>query len=410
METIVNHACGLDVHQASITACIMTEDIRKQINAFGTTTHEIERLKQWLLEYKITHVAMESTGVYWKPVFNIIGKDFELLLVNPQHIKNVPGRKTDVQDCEWICKLLQVGLLRASFIPKEDFRNLRDMTRYQKQLQRQIQNEKNRVHKLLQDANIKLTSVLSDIFGTAGTHVLNDLALGITDPIKLSKHFDFDKRLAAKKAQAQEALTGNLKHNHQIMLKKMLEYIQFVEVQIQDIEMQTTEIIKNYQKEYELLQTIPGVKEKGAKAILAEIGVDMKYFPDEKHLASWAGLCPGNYESAGIKKSSKITHGNVWLKTMIIECAWCAIRQKDHYLRSKYYKLVPRMGRKKALVAVGHKLLIACYHILKNKVEYKDLGVDYLIKNKEEKLLKHYIKKLTKLGYQARLQPIQVMA
>lgn len=305
METIVKYACGLDVHQASITACIMTVNIKKQISTFGTTTNELERLKQWLFDHRVTHVAMESTGVFWKPVFNIIGEDFELLLVNPKHIKNVPGRKTDVMDCEWICKLLQVGLLRASFIPKEDFRNLRALTRYQKQLQNQIQGEKNRVHKLLQEANIKLTSVLSDIFGFAGLNILNDLSRGITNPITLSNHFDFDKRLAAKKAQAQEALTGRFDRYHQFLLKKMLNYIQFIESQVQDIEKQASTIVKKYKQEYELLQTIPGVKEKGAKAILAEIGVEMSYFPDEKHLASWAGLCPGNNESAGKKKVQK---------------------------------------------------------------------------------------------------------
>lgn len=302
METIVQRACGLDVHQASITACIIRQGTKKQIETFGTTTCELESLREWLHEHKITHVAMESTGVYWKPVFNIIGEDFELLLVNARHIKNVPGRKTDVQDCEWICKLLRAGLLKGSFIPKEDIRELRNLTRYQKQLQHQIQNEKNRVHRILQEANIKITSVLSDIFGVAGLNILNDLAKGITDPGKLSSHFDHNKRLAGKKPQALEALKGRFKEHHQFMLKTMLDHISFLQGQIADIELQVAERIKGHQQDHELLQTIPGIKEKAANAIIAEIGTDMGQFPDEKHLSSWAGLCPGNNESAGKKK------------------------------------------------------------------------------------------------------------
>jgi transposase len=303
METMVQRACGLDVHQASVMACIMRQGIEKQIESFGTTTDELERLRIWLHEHKISHVAMESTGVYWKPVFNILGEEFELLLVNARHIKNVPGRKTDVQDCEWICKLLRAGLLQASFIPKEDIRHLRNLTRYQKQLQHQIQNEKNRVHKLLQEANIKITSVLSDIFGVAGLKILQDLSKGITDPVRLSRYFNDNKRLAVKKTEALQALKGSFKAHHQFMLKTMLNHISFLQEQIADIEVQVAELIKNYQEEHQLLQTIPGVKEKAANAIIAELGTDMSQFPDEKHLVSWAGLCPGNNESAGKKKA-----------------------------------------------------------------------------------------------------------
>lgn len=301
METLVKRACGLDVHQQSVMACIMRQGVKKQIEAFGTTTAELERLRDWLHEHQITHVAMESTGVYWKPVFNIIGEDFELLLVNARHIKNVPGRKTDVQDCEWICKLLRAGLLQASFIPPQDIRELRNLTRYQKQLQHQIQNEKNRVHKVLQEANIKLTSVLSDIFGVTGSKVLQDLADGVTDPVVLSNHFD--KYLRAKKAQALEALHGRLTKHHQFILTTMLDQLTFLSQQIERIEAQVAELIEQHQTEHELLQSIPGVKAKAASTILAELGADMQTFPDERHLASWAGLCPGNNESAGKKKA-----------------------------------------------------------------------------------------------------------
>lgn len=405
METIVKKACGLDVHQKIIVACIMRQGIKKQIKQFGTTTKELLLLKHWLQKNKITHVAMESTGVYWKPVFNILGDAFELLLVNARHIKNVPGRKTDVKDCEWICRLLRAGLLSGSFIPKEDIRRLRDLTRYQKKLQHQIQNEKNRAHKLLQDTNIKLTSVLSDIFGVTGRKILDMLSKGITQPEKLAEAFN--KYVSDKKEDGLEALEGKFTMHHQLILKSMLSHIDFLGHQIDGLEKQVMQLIKPYYLEYKLLQTIPGVKGKAANTIIAEIGADMETFADEKHLVSWAGLCPGHNESAGKKKRSRLTHGNNYLKAMLIECAWCAIRQKDTYLRAKYYSLIPRMGKKKALAAIAHKMLKACYFILKYKLEYKDLGPEYLSRNKKEELLKYYLKRLGKLGYTADLQPDQ---
>ena len=304
MNTIIENACGLDVHQESITACIHSGK-QKQIEKFGTTTQELEVLKNWLHEHEITHVAMESTGVYWKPVFNIIGEDFEILLVNARHIKHVPGRKTDIKDAEWICKLLRAGLLQGSFIPPENIRELRNLTRYQKQLKHQEQNERRRVHKLLQEANIKITSVLSDIFGVTGLKILKDLSKGITNAKKLSKHLEDNARLSKKKTQAIEALEGRLTENHQFMLKMMLNNLSHIENQIIAIEKKIAELMKDHQKEHELLQTIPGVSEKAANTIIAEIGTNMDAFPTAHHLASWAGLCPTNNESAGKKKAQK---------------------------------------------------------------------------------------------------------
>jgi transposase len=303
METLVQRACGLDVHQASITACIMRQGIERQIKTFGTMTSELLELKQWLKENQITHIAMESTGVYWKPVFNILTEeDWQLLLVNARHIKNVPGHKTDTQDSEWICKLLRAGLLKGSFIPPEDIRQLRDLTRYRKKLQHQVQNEKNRVHKILQEANIKLTSVLTDIFGATGMKILNALAKGVTDPVKLSNYFDEHGRVSHKKGQAKEALTGRFTSHHRFMLHKMLQYLGFLEQQIQDIERQTEQHLQKYQQQVEQLTTIPGIQQKATAAIIAEVGTTLESFPDEKHLASWSGLCPGHNESAGKKK------------------------------------------------------------------------------------------------------------
>ena len=304
MNTIIKNACGLDVHQATITACIHSGR-QKQIKEFGTTTQELEALKNWLHQHKITHVAMESTGVYWKPVFNIIGEDFEILLVNARHIKHVPGRKTDIKDAEWICKLLRAGLLQGSFIPPENIRELRNLTRYQKQLKHQEQNERRRVHKLLQEANIKITSVLSDIFGVTGLKILKDLSKGITDAKKLSKHLENNARLSKKKTQAIEALEGRFTKNHQFMLKMMLKNLSHIGNQIIAIEEEIAQLMKDHQKEHELLQTIPGVSTKVADTIIAEIGTNMDAFPTVHHLASWAGLCPTNNESAGKKKAQK---------------------------------------------------------------------------------------------------------
>lgn len=303
METIIMKACGLDVHQATVVACIQRQGYDKQIRTFGTTTEELETLKEWLKTEEISHIAMESTGVYWKPVFNVLEDSrWELLLVNARHIKNVPGRKTDAKDCEWICKLLRSGLLKGSFIPQEDIRQLRSYTRHQKTIQYQIQSEKNRIHKLLQECNIKITQVFSDVFGVTGMLILTDLSNGITDPNKLAKYMELNKRFIPRKEQAIACLNGKFTKHSQIMLKLMLETIDFYQKQFDVLEIEAQNLLQPYQVEYQLLQSIPGIKEKGAKHIIAELTANMSAFVDEKHLSSWAGLCPGNNESAGKKK------------------------------------------------------------------------------------------------------------
>ncbi|HEY4789404.1 MAG TPA: IS110 family transposase [Bacteroidales bacterium] len=304
MEVIITNGCGLDVHQATVVACVQKQGHNKQIKTFGTTTEELGKLKQWIKSEDVTHIAMESTGVFWKPVFHVLeDKQWEILLVNARHIKKVPGRKTDVQDCEWICKLLRSGLLKGSFIPQDDIRQLRSLTRHQKTLQHQIQNEKNRVHKLLQECNIKITQVLSDIFGLAGMNILNDLAKGITDANKLAVYMEHNKQLLRKKDEAIACLKGKFTHTHQIMLGTMLNTIAFYQKQIEILDKEVEKLLKPYRLEHELLQTIPGVRAKAASHIIAELSSNMEAFPDEKHLSSWAGLCPGNNESAGKKKA-----------------------------------------------------------------------------------------------------------
>jgi transposase len=301
MDNIIIKGCGLDVHQASITACIMRQGMQRQVMTFGTTTTALLSLKHWLMDHQITHIAMESTGVYWKPVFNVLGDDFKVLLVNARHIKNVPGRKTDVKDFEWICQLLRAGLLQGSFIPVEQIRQLRDLTRYQKTLQHEIQNQKNRIHKLLQDANIKITSVLSDIFGVTGLKILKGLSQGIADPHELSTYLHHS-RIKASREQAKEALTGYFSTHHRFLLNSTLKHIEFLQKEVDSMERQSDKIINHYQQEHKLLQTIPGIKQKAAKAFIAEIGTDINVFPSAQQLSSWAGLCPGNNESAGKKK------------------------------------------------------------------------------------------------------------
>lgn len=303
MDIIVERGCGLDVHKETVVACIDGNGIKKEVRTYRTLTNDLLKLKEWLKENRITHVAMESTGVYWKPVFNILEDSFEVILVNARHIKNVPGRKTDVQDSEWICKLLRNGLVKGSFIPPVDIRELRDLTRYRKKLVENISAEKNRVQKVLEDANIKLSSVVSNIAGVSSSEIIEELIKGkltIEEMSGLAKG-----RLIKKREEIKEALVGNFKVHHKFMIKTSLEHIKSMEKLITEIDTEIDKKLEKYKEEWELLQKIPGVKEQGAASIIAEIGVDMDKFPNELHLSSWAGVSPGNNESAGKKKVEK---------------------------------------------------------------------------------------------------------
>lgn len=395
-EQVIERGCGLDVHRDTVVATIQGKAIPTTTKTFSTFSADLQELKAWLKENNITHLAMESTGVYWKPIFNILGADFTILLVNARHIKNVPGQKTDKKDSKWLAKLLLAGLLKGSFIPNRTIRKLRDLTRYRSQLVGMLVSEKNRLLKILEDTNIKLSRVLSDPFCVSGRSIL-ELIIKQEDYQVEDLLVLVHARVKTPRETIRKALEGKLDEGHRFMLKVIMEHIQELEKRIASIDIEIQKVSRPYQEELALLQTIPGVGEKIAVGIIAEIGVDMEQFPSHKHLASWAGMSPGNNESAGKNRSGRINQGNKWLKTNLVEGAWSASRSKGTYLESKYRSLVRRKGPKKAIIAIGHKILTAVYYIIKYKKSYKELGSEYIDKFGKEKLIKFYKNQLSKL-------------
>ena len=405
MEEILDNCCGIDVHQESLTACIMKgsgKGMYKEIRAFSTFTDGIQQLGAWLREHGIHQAAIESTGVYWKPVFNILAEEkLDLMLVNARHVKNVPGRKTDVKDSEWLCKLLKNGLLERNFIPPEDMRNLRDLTRYRSKLVAIMASEKNRIIKVLETANIKLSTVLTDVFGESGKKIIEDLAKGITDPKKLVEHVV--GRVKHSKEDFNRALTGRVTKHHSFMIQQSLDHICYIGQLVEQVEKKINDITSRYAQELKLLQTVPGVSSTGAAIIMAEIGVNMDQFPSDQHISSWAGLCPGSYESAGKKKSTRILPGERSLKIILVQAAWAASRTKNTYLGAKYRRMASRISKKKALIALARIILVSIYHMLKKKEPYKDLGPDYLENLYKEKIIKNLKNRLESFGYAVEL-------
>jgi transposase len=394
-EQVVERGCGMDVHKDTIVATIRGKGIKTMTKSYSSFTSSLIKMKEWLKKHGITHIAMESTGVYWKPVFNVLGDDFEILLVNSRHVKNVPGHKTDKRDSKWLAKLLLSGLLRGSFIPSREIRELRDLTRYRKKLVNQVSAEKNRYQKILEDANLKLSVVLSDVFGTTGQKIMAKILKGDYKPEQLLNLVHGNVKASGE--DIKEALTGYITGHHRFMLKLLQENIKKIESTIEEVQAQIDKVTAPYEEIKELLETIPGVGKDGTVGIIAEIGIDMEKFPTHKHIASWAGVCPGSNESAGKNKGGRITYGNKYLRSLLVEQGWAASRTKNTYLSSKYKSLVGRRGKKRAIIAIGHKILIASYFIIKNKVAYSELGEDYLNNFRKDKLVAYYKKQLSKL-------------
>jgi transposase len=393
---IIQCGCGIDVHQHIIVATIRRSDTDYETRKFEAYTRSLTELREWCKSEGVTHIAMESTGIYWKPIFNILEEDFEIILVNARHVKNVPGHKTDKKDSDWISKLLLSGLLKGSFIPPNDIRELRDLVRYKRKLTNQAASEKNRLIKVLEDCNIKLSSVVSDVNdGVSATRIIHDIIQGVTDIDQLMTHLH--GRIKADREEIRKALEGRVTPHHRFMMRIIKESIEETEKIISKVDRQIDKAVKKYQVELDLLQTIPGVGKDSAISIISEMGVDMNQFPDEQHLSSWTGISPGSNESAGKKKSTRTTHGNKYLRSTLVECGWGASRKRDGFLKRKYESLIARRGKKKALMAVGHQILVAVYFIIKNKEPYCEPVLHDDPKRKNKKI-KNYLSRLQELG------------
>jgi transposase len=401
MEVLYAVCCGLDVHKASVTACLRSPgdgpQRRQDVRTFGTTTRELLRLADWLTAAGCTHVAMESTGIYWRPVYNLLEGTFELSLVNAQHVKMVPGRKTDVRDSEWLAQLLELGLLRRSFVPPAAQRELRDVVRYRKRLIEERGREANRVQKVLETANIKLASVVTTVLGVSARAMLKALIAGAGTPEELA---ELAKRsLRRKRPALAEALTGRVTAHHRFMLAQLLHHIEFLDASIATCDGQIAMLTTADADLLARLDTIPGVARRTAETIVAELGCDMTRFPTAGHAASWVGLCPGNHESAGKRLSGRTRFANRVLRQALVESARGAVFKRDSYLAAQYRRLVKRRGDKKAIVAVAHSTLVIAYHVLRDGQSYRELGGDYFDHLNAQRLTRYHTQRLAALGY-----------
>jgi transposase len=406
MDVIYPRCCGLDVHKREVVACVVRTDAdgtpRKAIRAFGTMTPDILTLADWLGTHEVTHVAMESTGVYWKPLWNLLEDSFELFLVNARHVKAVPGRKTDVRDCEWLAELLRHGLLSGSFVPDRPQRELRELTRYRTSLVRERTAATNRLQKTLEGANIKLASVATDILGKSGREILAALVAGETNSVALAQLAQ--GRLREKIPQLERALAGCIGVHQRFLVAEQLAHVDFLDVAIARVSTEIAERVRPDEDAITRLDTIPGVGRSVAEALVAEIGCDLTRFPNAKHLASWSGLCPGNNESAGKRHSGKTRKGSPWLRACLVQAAHAAARTKGTYLAAQYRRLAARRGRAKAAVAVAHSILIIAYHVLTQGTDYRDLGGNYFDERDRQGVQRRLVHRLEGLGYTVSLQ------
>jgi transposase len=409
MERLLERCCGLDVHKASVTACARLPDRGGErvelVQEFPTMTADLLALRDWLEGLGVTHVAMEATGVYWKPVWYVLEGGFELVLCNAAQVKHVPGRKTDVGDAQWLCRLLEVGLLRASFVPPKPIRELRDLTRYRKTLIRERSREVNRLHKLLEDAGIKLACVASDVLGVSGRAMIEALITGGGDPARLAELAK--GRLRAKLPALRRALEGRFNAHHALLAGELLAHLDYLDESIERLSDEITVRLRPFEQQVELLCTIPGVQRRCAEVILAELGPDMSRFPSHRHAASWTHLSPGNDQSAGKRRPGHTRQGKAWLRENLIEAALAASRTRDSYLRAQYDRLRSRRGHKRAVVAVAHSIIVAAYYMLRDNVPYDDLGGDYFLRRERpERRTRRLTQQLEQLGHRVTLEPI----
>jgi len=412
MEVMYERCCGLDVHQRSVVACVVVPGTRgrpeKTIRTFGTTTDELQSLADWLVSQGVTHAAMESTGVLWKPVFNVLAERLEVLVVNARHVKAVPGRKTDVADSEWLADLLQHGLLRASFIPDRAQRDLRDLTRTRTSLIDERSRTVRRLQKVLEDANIKLSSVATDIMGVSGRAILAALVDGTTDSATLA---DLARgKLRTKLPALKRALSGRLTDHHRLLLATHLAHVDFLDEAIQHLSQTIAERLAPVEADLQRLETIPGVKRRTVEVLAAETGLDMTRFPSAGHLASWAGVCPGNYESAGKHKGGKTRRGSKWLRRALVEAGRAAARTRSSYFHAQYRRLAARRGPNKAALAAGHTILTTVYHLLTRQDTYRDISPVYQEERLRARAQRRAVEQLQQLGYQVALTPLNPAA
>jgi transposase len=407
METLYSICAGLDVHKTTVVACLRrqgaTGKVRQQTRTFGTTTAALLDLSDWLNQSGVTHVAMESTGVYWKPIWNLLEGQFQILLVNAQHIKQVPGRKTDVKDAEWIAQLLQHGLLRGSFVPPAPQREMRELTRQRRKLIQANAAVANRIQKILEDANIKLGSVATDVLGVSGRAMLEAMIAGEVEPARLADHAR--GRMRRKLPELEQALRGRVTDHHRFLLRLFLDDLTAREKLIARVSERILAVMPAPMMDaMKRLVTIPGIDERAAQAIVAETGPDLAPFATAPQLASWAGICSGNNESAGKRKSGKTTKGNRWLRSILVQAAWAASHTRQTYLSAQYRRLAGRRGRKRAIVALGHTLLVVIFQLLKKRTTYRDLGADYFDRLNADRLARNLVRRLEKLGHKVTLE------
>jgi transposase len=409
MEAVFRCCAGLDVHSRTVAVCVRRIDdqgaIHAEVRTFETMTRNLQALRDWLAEEGVTHVAMESTGVFWKPIYNILEERFHILLVNARHVKNVPGRKTDVRDCEWLAQLLQAGLLKGSYIPPRSQRDLRDLTRMRAQLTVEMTSVANRIHKILEDTNIKLGLVATDILGVSGRSIIEALIAGETDAEKMAQMAR--GRMRQKIPQLRQALVGNVTDHHRWLLKALMDQLIYLETQIDRYQKRIDEAARPFEKAITALIPIPGYDRVSAQSVIAEIGPDMKAFPTASNLSSWSKVCPGSNESAGRRKSSATGHGDRWLERILVQVAWAASHTKDSYYRALFRRLAGKRRPKPAIVAVAHSILTTTYYILKYDRTYKDLGADHFDRIAKDKVRRYHVKRLESLGYKVDLTEIK---